>query len=135
LKSSTHYSFFQYSGNASDNLDDSEPEQETAHSTVQDGRTDSQTNGKKRKLTKATEAKLKAKEKKKRGVKDSNDDYMDEDEDAYTAPSRIMRDAANVDTGPKPAPGSFETCVKCEKRFTAVCEIPYIVTLFLANEP
>lgn len=41
---------------------------------------------------------------------------MDEDDDAYTAPSRLMRDP----TGSKPAPGSFENCVKCEKRFTVV---------------
>ncbi|KXN82224.1 DNA repair protein rhp7, partial [Leucoagaricus sp. SymC.cos] len=68
-------------------------------------------------LTKAAEAKLKAKEKKKRGIKDSDDD-MDGDDDAYTAPSRLMRDAASAETGPRPAPGSFEVCVKCEKRFT-----------------
>jgi DNA repair protein RAD7 len=103
---------FQHSGDTSDNLDDSEGEKEQ-------GQPENQAAGKKRKLTKAAEAKLKAKEKKKRGIKDSDDD-MDEDDDAYTAPSRIMRDGAVAGTGPRPAPGSFENCAKCEKRFTVV---------------
>ncbi len=103
----------QRSGNTSDNLDESEGEKE------QEQPEDKPT-GRKRKLTKAAEAKLKAKEKKKRGIKDSDED-MDEDDDAYTAPSRIVRDGAVAGTGPRPNPGSFENCVKCEKRFTVVC--------------
>ncbi|KAF5349733.1 hypothetical protein D9756_008893 [Leucocoprinus leucothites] len=104
-----------YSGNNSDDLDNSEPEEEAIPTTPQaETQSTTQTNGKKRKLTKAAEAKLKAKEKKKRGIKDSDEDDMDEDDDAYTAPSRLMKDA----TGAKPAPGSFETCIKCKERFT-----------------
>ncbi|KAF9447166.1 RNI-like protein [Macrolepiota fuliginosa MF-IS2] len=109
-----------YSGNASDDLDNSEPEQNAEPAAIQvETQADNQTPVKRRKLTKAAEAKLKAKEKKKRRVKDSDDEYIDEDDDAYTAPSR-MRGVAGVATGPRPPPGSFETCVKCEKRFTVM---------------
>lgn len=63
---------------------------------------------KKRKLTKAAEAKLKAK--KKAGKKDDDDD----EEDAYTALSKSMYKTT------KPPIGSFEDCVKCDKQFTVV---------------
>ena len=76
---------------------------------------------KKRKLTKAAEAKLKAKEKKKRGKKHSDDeDY--EDDDNYTAVSKSLWS----NNTPKPPIGSFENCAVCKKQFTVVspCFIP-----------
>ncbi|KAL0070717.1 UV-damaged DNA-binding protein rad7 [Marasmius tenuissimus] len=55
-----------------------------------------------------------AKGKKQKGKK-GEDDYQDEDEDAYTALSKSLWSNA----GPsKPPVGSFEKCVKCEKQFT-----------------
>jgi len=75
---------------------------------------------KKRKLTKAAEAKLKAKEKK-RGKKHSDDeDY--EDDDNYTALSKSLWS----NNTPKPPIGSFENCAVCKKQFTVVspCFIP-----------
>lgn len=70
---------------------------------------------KKRKLTKAQEAKLKASEKAKAKKKqkkknDSDDDYDDEDDDPYSKLS--MYSTA------KPAAGSFADCAKCETKFT-----------------
>lgn len=67
---------------------------------------------KKRKLTKAAEAKLKANAKAKKKQEDG--DYQDSDEDAYTALSKMWKD----DT--KPANGSFCDCAKCGKQFTVV---------------
>ncbi|KAL0958192.1 hypothetical protein HGRIS_000355 [Hohenbuehelia grisea] len=99
-------------GYASEELD--EPEEEPAT--------------KKRKLTKAAEAKLKAQEKAKvdakakaaqgkgkkgKGKKDE-DEYHDEEEDAYTALSKsLLNNAAS-----RPPVGSFETCAACGKQFT-----------------
>ena len=74
-----------------------------------------QTPTKKRKLTKAAEAKLKAQEKKKRGKKDSDDD---DDDDTYTTPSRSIWASSG---GEKPPVGNFEKCAICEKQFTVVC--------------
>ncbi|THH08605.1 hypothetical protein EW146_g8939 [Bondarzewia mesenterica] len=71
---------------------------------------------KKRKLSKAAEAKLKTKAKK-AAKKGDDDDYEDEDEDAYTALSKSMWTNAGS-SGPKPPIGSFEECAKCEKQFT-----------------
>lgn len=72
---------------------------------------------KKRKLTKAQEAKLKASEKAKAKKKQkkknvSDDDYDDEDDDPYSKLS--MYSTA------KPAAGSFADCAKCETKFTVV---------------
>ncbi|KDR82125.1 hypothetical protein GALMADRAFT_58846 [Galerina marginata CBS 339.88] len=69
---------------------------------------------KKRKLTKATEAKLKAKEKKKKGKKDDDGNYEDDEEDAYTALSKSLW----KNSSSKPPVGSFENCAVCEKQFT-----------------
>ena len=66
---------------------------------------------KKRKLTKAAEAKLKAEQKKKKGSDD------EEDDDACTALSKSLW--SNGAT--KPSVGSFEDCAVCEKQFTVVC--------------
>ncbi|KAF8179663.1 hypothetical protein BJ912DRAFT_1023871 [Pholiota molesta] len=71
------------------------------------------TPAKKRKLTKAAEAKLKAKEKKKKGKKGSDDEY-DEDDDAYTALSKSMWSNG----ASKPPVGSFDNCAVCGKQFT-----------------
>jgi len=67
----------------------------------------------KSKLSKAAEAKLKAKEKKKRGKKGSDDD---EEEDAYTALSKSLRPNSTA----RPPIGSFENCSTCNKQFTVV---------------
>ncbi|KAI0339480.1 RNI-like protein [Trametopsis cervina] len=79
---------------ASDNLDDSEAEKPPQ---------------KKRKVTKAQEARLKAQAKKSAKKDDDNDS---EDEDAYTRLSKMSKDIS------KPAVGSFCQCAKCEKQFT-----------------
>ena len=87
---------------ASDNLDDTDTERPPQ---------------KKRKLTKSQEAKQKAQAKKAAAKKKKggdDDDYSD-DEDAYTALSKMWKD----DT--KPSVGSFCRCAKCEKQFTVVC--------------
>ncbi|KAK7060603.1 UV-damaged DNA-binding protein rad7 [Paramarasmius palmivorus] len=49
----------------------------------------------------------------KKTKKDDDDDY-DEDDDAYTALSKSMWS----NSAKKPAVGSFENCIKCEKKFT-----------------
>ncbi|KAF9481314.1 RNI-like protein [Pholiota conissans] len=72
------------------------------------------TPAKKRKLTKAAEAKLKAKEKKKRGKKGSDDEEYNEDDDAYTALSKSMW----TNGASKPPVGSFDKCAVCGKQFT-----------------
>ena len=72
---------------------------------------------KKRKLTKAAQAKLKAKERKKLGKKGSDDE--DGDEDAYTALSKSLW----TDGTAKPPVGSFENCAVCGKQFTVVCPL------------
>jgi DNA repair protein RAD7 len=77
------------------------------------------TPAKKRKLTKAAEAKLKAKEKKKKGKKGSDDEY-DEDDDAYTALSKSMW----TNGASKPPVGSFDNCAVCGKQFTVVRAMP-----------
>ena len=73
---------------------------------------------KKWKLTKAAEAKFKAAAKKK-AKKDGKVDSDWEEEDAYTALSKSAW-SSNGASGLKPPVGSFETCVKCNKRFTVV---------------
>ncbi len=92
---------------ASDNLDDTDTEKPPPT--------------KKRKLTKAQEAKQKAAAKKaaaakKKGKKGNgdDDDYSDEDEDAYTALSKMWKDET------RPPNGGFCTCAKCGKQFTVV---------------
>src|SRR5258706_8882881 len=74
---------------------------------------------KKRKLSKAAEAKLKANEKKKKGKKGSDDD---DDEDAYTALSKSHW-ASNTQ---RPPIGNFEICSTCEKQFTVVSVTPHL---------
>jgi DNA repair protein RAD7 len=95
----------QRSGYDSDDLD--EPEEATPAT-------------KKRKLTKAAQEKLKAKEKanaKKKGKKGGDDDGpQDGEEDPYTALSKSAWGGATV----KPPVGNFEKCAKCEKEFTVV---------------
>lgn len=80
---------------------------------------------KKRKMTKAQEAKLKAQEKakaKKKGIVESDSDEEDE-EDPYKAPSKgLMADATSQSA---PAIGTFESCVECKKKFTVVCFFYY----------
>ena len=75
---------------------------------------------KKRKLTKAAEAKLKAqaKAKAKKGKKKDDDDYSDDgsdEEDAYTALSKMWKDET------KPPNGSLIECSKCGNEFSVVC--------------
>ncbi|GJE90230.1 RNI-like protein [Phanerochaete sordida] len=72
---------------------------------------------KKRKLTKAAEAKLKAqaKAKAKKGKKKDDDDYSDDgsdEEDAYTALSKMWKDET------KPPNGSLIECSKCGNEFS-----------------
>ena len=70
---------------------------------------------KKHKLTKAAQAKLKAKEAEKAGKKGSDDESGDED--AYTALSKSLW----TNGASKPPVGSFENCAACGKQFTVVC--------------
>lgn len=102
------------SGYASDELDEAKAEavDDTAMEVDEEG--EKPTPAKKRKLTKAAEAKLKAQEKKKRG-KNSDDDYDGED-DTYTALSKSMMKNGTS----KPPIGSFENCAVCGKQFTVV---------------
>lgn len=95
----------QTAGYASDELDEPEaaPEQTAPE--------------KKRKLTKAAEAKLKAKEKAKK--KKGGEDGEYEEEDPYTALSKSLWNNG-ASSSSKPPVGSFETCVTCEKQFTVV---------------
>ncbi|KAF8061821.1 hypothetical protein FPV67DRAFT_297959 [Lyophyllum atratum] len=74
---------------------------------------------KKRKLTKAAEAKLsKAKEKAKAKKKKGGDDDDDDDEDdPYRALSTMWGGKGNASPA-KPTVGNFEDCAKCEKQFT-----------------
>ncbi|PPQ73574.1 hypothetical protein CVT24_007460 [Panaeolus cyanescens] len=111
------------SGYNSDDMDEgpgqeAEAEDEDAMDVDQDEE-EAPTPAKKRKLTKAAEAKLKAKEKekmkKKKGKKGSDDDYEDDEDDAYTALSKGM---FNVKGAKKAPVGSFEECAVCEKQFT-----------------
>jgi DNA repair protein RAD7 len=92
----------------SDNLDESESERPAT---------------KKRKLSKAAEAKLKAQAKakakaKKGKKKGDDDDYSDDEggdeEDIYTALSKMRSDNT------KPANGSLIECAKCENQFSVV---------------
>lgn len=89
----------------SDNLDESDDEPKS----------------KKRKLTKATEAKLKAqakakaKKSKKKGDDDDYSDDEDEEEDAYTALSKMWKNQT------KPPNGSLIECAKCGTEFSVVC--------------
>jgi DNA repair protein RAD7 len=71
---------------------------------------------KKRKLTKAAEAKLKAKEKANAKGKKEDDDENSED-DAYNALSKSMWTNSSPS---KPPVGNFENCAQCEKQFTVV---------------
>ncbi|EKM54908.1 uncharacterized protein PHACADRAFT_259073 [Phanerochaete carnosa HHB-10118-sp] len=86
----------------SDNLDESDNEPKT----------------KKRKLTKAAEAKLKAqakakaKKNKKKGDDEDYSDSEDEEEDAYTALSKMWKDQT------KPPNGSLIECAKCGTEFS-----------------
>ncbi|KAI0074674.1 RNI-like protein [Panus rudis PR-1116 ss-1] len=89
---------------SSDHLDESEEERPTA---------------KKRKLSKAAEAKLKAQEKakekaktKKKGGDDDDYDDDEDEEDPYNALSKMWKDTS------KPPVGSFEDCARCGKQFT-----------------
>lgn len=70
---------------------------------------------KKKKLTKAAEAKLKAQAKKtaKKKSGDGDDDESEAD-DAYTALSKMWKDET------RPSNGSFCECAKCSKQFTVV---------------
>jgi DNA repair protein RAD7 len=75
---------------------------------------------KKRKLTKAAQDKLKAKEKRKanqKGKKGGDDDKEGGEEDPYTALSKSAWGGA---ASAKPPVGNFETCARCEKEFTVV---------------
>jgi DNA repair protein RAD7 len=104
VRGSEYFAARQASGYASDELD--EPAKEPVVT-------------KKRKLTKAAEAKLKTKEKKNAKKKAEGDDDSDEDGDAYTALSKSMW--TNGESSPsKPPIGSFEDCAKCEIEFTVV---------------
>jgi len=76
---------------------------------------------KKRKLSKAAEAKLKANEKKKKGKKGKKGSDDDDDEDAYTALSKSLW-ASNTQ---RPPIGNFEVCSACEKLFTVVSLTPH----------
>lgn len=70
-------------------------------------------------MTKAAQAKEKAKEAaKKKGKKGAdNDDYEDgEGSDSYNALSRAL----HANNRSKPPVGSFEDCAKCAKQFTVV---------------
>ncbi|TEB16422.1 hypothetical protein FA13DRAFT_1747165 [Coprinellus micaceus] len=91
------------SGYGSDNLDDDDEEQEPQEEDGEDGPQeelqDSPAPAKKRKLTKAAEAKLKAAEKKKMRGKGKK------------ARTRKTRSS-------KPPVGNFENCARCEKQFT-----------------
>ncbi|KAF8237013.1 RNI-like protein [Tricholoma matsutake] len=92
-------------GYASDELDEPEGEHEEKPTI------------KKRKLTKAAEAKLKAKEmaKKTKGNDDNGDrDGDDSEDDVYNALSKSFW----TDNGSKPPVGNFENCARCEKQFT-----------------
>lgn len=93
-------------GYASDNLDESADEGNTPAK-------------KKRKLTKAAEARLKVKEKaspqKKKGREDEGDE--DEENDPYKARSAGLMSSA---TGKAPPIGTFQDCGKCQKKFTVV---------------
>ncbi|KAL0574667.1 UV-damaged DNA-binding protein rad7 [Marasmius crinis-equi] len=57
-----------------------------------------------------------AKGKKKGAKKGDDEEYQDEDEDAYTALSKSIW--SNPGPSAKPPVGSFENCAKCEKQFT-----------------
>ena len=92
---------------ASDNLDDTDTERAPP--------------AKKARMSKAAEAKLKAKEKKKSKTQKKkggdDDDYSDSaEEDAYTALSKMWKDP----TSKKPPIGSFTECAKCGTQFTVV---------------
>ncbi|PVF98871.1 RNI-like protein [Serendipita vermifera] len=93
-------------GYVSDNLDESEEDKNSPPK-------------KKRKLSKAVEAKLKAKEKAtlnaKKGKKKQDDDDDDDEEDPYNAPSKGWISGA---TGTAPPIGTFQNCAQCEKKFT-----------------
>jgi DNA repair protein RAD7 len=72
---------------------------------------------KKRKMTKAQEAKAKAAAKKAaKKQKGGNDDDDSDDDDPYNALSKALRTPGV----PKPAPGTFSDCAKCGKQFTVV---------------
>lgn len=94
------------SGYASDNLDDSEEEITQPK--------------KKRKLTKAAEAKLKAREKatmEQKAKKSKPESDEDEEEDSYKAPSKGIMSGA---VGGQPPIGHMKNCAQCNKKFTVV---------------
>lgn len=101
------------SGYASDALDETEEDKNKPAT-------------KKRKLSKVTLEKLKAKEKakaktgRKKKAGNADDDYEDSDEDEYTALSRGGFTRVGKGSVLPPA-GSFEDCATCQKRFTVVC--------------
>ena len=107
------------SGYASDDLDEPENAAPPEDAMQVD---EAASPAKKRKLTKAAEAKLKAKEKKKLVKKDDGDE--DEDEDVYTKPSKSLWATS---AGPKPPVGSFEKCAICEKQFTVVRLLHFMI--------
>jgi DNA repair protein RAD7 len=100
--------FVLQSGYVSDNLDESEGDKNSPPK-------------KKRKFSKAVEAKLKAKEKAglnaKKGKGKGDDDEYDDEEDPYNAPSKGWISGA---TGTAPPIGTFQNCAQCEKKFTVV---------------
>ena len=96
-------------GYASDDLDDLEG----ANDMDVDEEVKVVNSPKKRKLSKTTEARLKAKEKKKSGKKGSDDD---DDDGAYTALSKSYWASSTR----RPPVGNFESCSICEKQFTVV---------------
>ncbi|KAI0825428.1 hypothetical protein BC629DRAFT_715 [Irpex lacteus] len=108
-------------GQAADVAENDQPAQEEEKEYASDNLDDTDTEkpppAKKRKLTKAQEAKQKAAAKKAAAAKKKkggdDDDYSDnEDEDAYTALSKMWKDKT------RPPNGGFCTCAKCGKQFT-----------------
>lgn len=78
---------------------------------------------KKRKGRSTAAAKAKAKKKAK-----EDGDYEGSSEDEYTAISKSMRTmGGNGDS--KPPVGSFEKCARCEKQFTVVIMVEFILRL------
>ena len=58
-----------------------------------------------------------------------------EEEDAYTALSKSAW-SSNGASGSKPPVGSFETCAKCDKRFTVVSyALSYLFLVKLRTTP
>jgi DNA repair protein RAD7 len=71
---------------------------------------------KKRKLSKAAQAKMKSKEKEKMKKKKAGDDDSDlsSDDNLYTALSKAAAKSS------RPKPGDLDVCAQCSKQFTVV---------------